>query len=464
MSIKRKLKSIFAVALVGACLCGATACAEEEKPTTAYEIAVKNGFQGTEEEWLRSLHGENGKDGEDGKDLSAQDLYDIAKENGFTGTFLQFCQTLNITVTPQEEEISVAENLLSTVSIFVRYQKTSGVNNYGAKVGSGVIVDLNTEAGSAVIITNYHVVYGTESAQKGILDEVWVYPYGSFINFSAEEGSKNDDGVRARYLGGAMEYDIAILQVEGSQYIQENPVTEAKIGNSDQVQVGEEVRAIGNAIGKGISVTDGVVSVDSEYLELTSVDETTTTAFRVMRTSAAINGGNSGGGLYNAKGELIGIVNARTVWEPGSTVIDKTPAEDIGYALPITEIKAVYDNILANDGEVRQARLGVYVSLNDCKAVLGEDGRLFLQDQFYVSTAAKDGEASYQKLREGDIFISGKINDGEEFTFVRRYQLTSLLLSVRLGDKVTFVVRNASNQLKEVEILFDDGDYFTVYA
>ena len=160
----RKIFKIFlAIACFGVATVGGVACAEER--ITAYEIAVQNGFQGTEAEWLLSLHGENGEDGED---LDAEKLYQTALEHGYEGSFLDFCTTLNITVSENNDTRTIAENVRSVVSIFCNYTVTSQSNgwlgstptkSYGSQAGSGVIVDLNKEAGTALIITNYHVLY-----------------------------------------------------------------------------------------------------------------------------------------------------------------------------------------------------------------------------------------------------------------------------------------------------------------
>ena len=388
----RKIFKIFlAIACFGVAAVGGVACAEER--ITAYEIAVQNGFQGTEAEWLLSLHGANGEDGED---LDAEKLYQTALENGYEGSFLDFCTTLNITVSENNDTRTIAENVRSVVSVFCNYTVTSQSNgwfgstdskSYGSQAGSGVIVDLNKEAGNALIITNYHVIYNGESDEKGILKNIWVYPYGAYNRFSSEKGDESGDGIKATYVGGAMDYDIAILKVEGSEYIKNSQVTEAKFGNSDTVQLGEETFVIGNPAGAGIAVTNGIVSVDSEYISMAALDNRDTNrdgyvdgvSFRVMRTSAAINSGNSGGGLFNAKGELIGIVNAKS---GGSST------DNMGYALPITSVKAVYENVLANNkSAVLRAMLGITVSVTSSQAVLDENGQLCIQEEFSVSRA-----------------------------------------------------------------------------
>ena len=465
--MRKIVKGIVAIVCMGIFAFGGIACSEER--VTAYEIAVQNGFQGTEAEWLLSLHGADGKDG---ADLDAEELYQTALANGYEGSFLDFCETLNITVPQNNDTRTIADNVRSIVSVYCGYSVTSMGNGwlgnsttktYGSQAGSGVIVELNKEAGNALIITNYHVIYNLKSDEKGVLSNIWVYPYGAYNRFSAEKGDQSGDGIKATYVGGAMDYDIAILKVEGSEYIKNSQVTEAKFGDSNTVQLGEEAFVIGNPAGAGIAVTNGIVSVDSEYISMAALDNRDTNrdgyvdgvVFRVMRTSAAINSGNSGGGMFNAKGELIGIVNAKS----GGTTTD-----NMGYALPITTVKEVYGNILANGKEVSRAMLGVTVSVTSSKAVVDENGQLSIEEEFCVSKAASKGAASYGKMNAGDIFISVSINGGEKLVFTREYQLEQVLLSVRKGDTLVFEMRNASGEQTSVSITYDKDAYFKTYA
>ncbi len=440
--------------------------------TTAYELAVKNGFVGTEEEWLRSLHGDDGKDGED---LDAQALYEAAKVNGFTGTFLDFCKELNISIPQYNDTETIAENMLSCVSVYCGYSVTQTVTTggylgiggstttqvqYGYSAGSGVIVELNENAGSAYILTNYHVVYNIESDQKGILEDIYIYPYGAYTYFDPNPNGEKGDGIKATFVGGAMDYDIAILKVEGS--LNAENVREAKIGASEKVTVGEETYVIGNPAMKGISVTNGILSVDSEYITISALDnrdldldgKVDGVSYRVMRTSAAINSGNSGGGIFNTAGELIGIVNAKS----SSTTVD-----NMGYALPISEVAAVCENIRDfGDGKVHQAMLGILVSTTTSSAEIVE-GKTQIKEEFCVRQEAKLGGASHGKLHEGDIFLSATLK-GKTTVFTRRYQLTDVLLGVRKGDTVVFKVRNSSGREEDISITFDRDSYFTIYG
>ena len=463
--MKKIVKGILAAVCLGAISFGLVGCLEQQ--LSAYQIAVRNGFQGTEAEWLLSL---NGKDGADGEDLDINALYEAALQHGYEGSFLDFCKTLSVEINEDNDTVTIAENVRSVVSIYCQFSKTSGgwlgqsgTIEYGSQAGSGVIVELNKEAGSALIITNYHVVYNLDCDQKGVLDDIWVYTYGSFVGFTEDKGDETGDGIKATYVGGAMDYDIAVLKIEGSEKLQKSVATEAKIGDSNKVMVGEKTYAIGNPAGAGIAVTDGMLSVDSKYIAIEALDNrdldkdgaVDAITFRVMQTSAAINSGNSGGGLFNARGELIGIVNAKSA---GSAM------DNMGYALPITLVKNVYENILANDGKVLQAMLGIMVQTTSSKAVVDESGRMYIQEEFKVAEVAKQGASSYQKFSAGDMFIGAKLNDGEKIIFTRRHQITDLLLSVRKGDTVTFYMRNSSGDEVETSITFDKDEYFTLYA
>ncbi len=461
-------KGLIALACTLTLAFGLTGCTKE---VNAYDIAVKNGFTGTEAEWLLTLQGTNGEDGED---LDAQALYELAKANGFTGSFLEFCKELNIEIPQYNDTQTIAENMLSCVSVYCGFSvrtdngQGSPATTYGYSGGSGVIVDLQKEKGTAYILTNYHVVYNAESqANDGISEEIWVYLCGGKADFSDTANATKGDGIKATFCGGSMNYDIAILKVVGSEELAKSDATVAKLGNSENVKVGEETYVIGNPSLRGISVTNGVLSVPSEYITISALDGSNQAVnYRVMRTSAAINSGNSGGGMFNTAGELIGIVNAKS----SSSTVD-----NMGYALPINQVAAVCENIGANGGSLSKAMLGITTYVETSSAELVGD-TVQIRETFCVASLTKNESvnpffpaeqvAAYGKLKEGDIFLSAKIVRGEqttEMTFTRAYQLTEFLLQVRKGDTVVLkVLRN--NAETEVSILFDKDSYFVKYA
>ena len=255
-----------------------------------------------------------------------------------------------------------------------------------------------------------------------------------------------------------MDYDIAILRVDDNDYIKTSVMSEAQFASSEEVRVGEKVYAIGNPNGEGISITHGIISVESEYITMTSTDGSNRTVdYRVMRTDAAINGGNSGGALFNAQGGLIGIVNAKNV---------SSEVDNMGYALPSTQVKNLSENILANykqNGEngARVATLGVMVGTTASTAYFDEKGALRIREEFKVVRVV-DGGSAAKLLQVNDVFKSIRINDGETFDFTRRYQLLDQLLTVRKGDTVTLGIVRDGMEIA-VEISFTEDRYFTQY-
>lgn len=174
--------------------------------------------------------------------------------------------------------------------------------------GSGVIIEKTNK--ELYMLTNYHVIEGAKTLSVTFAD---------------------NSTYKAQVVGYDQENDLAVLKVNVSDMNQKtlNSISVAKIGDSDKLKVGEQVVAIGNALGYGQSVTTGVVS---------AVDRTIKNQYgsqEYIQTDAAINPGNSGGALMNMKGELIGINTAK---------ISSTNIEGMGYAIPIERVLKVIEN------------------------------------------------------------------------------------------------------------------------
>lgn len=457
-------KSVLSVFCAATMSVGLASCRTQY--ISAYDIAVKNGFQGTEEEWLLSL---KGADGKDGASLTFEDLYETAKKGGYSGSLLDFCMQVGVDVVEDNDTAKIAQGVASVVSINCAFEKTvkSGwglaqtttSQYYGSTAGSGVVIDLNKESGSAYIVTNYHVVYDSScNTANHIANRIYLYTYGARNLFDTTTGyDTTGDYMEATFVGGAMDYDIALLKVEGSEVLKDSIAQEANFGNSDDVRIGEKTYVIGNPEGAGIAVTSGAISVDSEYITMTSTDNKRYVDYRVIRTDAAVNGGNSGGALYDADGELIGIVNAKSVGED---------LDNMGYALPISQVKAICKSLWDNGGVVKRATLGVMVSTEKSDVSFDEDGNLTVKETFVIAEAASAGAAAYGKLNVGDVFRYIQVNDGEKIYFTRQYQLHDALLTVRKGDKVILGMTRSDNNVGdiEVEIVFDNDNYFTIYS
>ena len=169
---------------------------------------------------------------------------------------------------------------ISTMTVEEMRNFFGGTQQYEVEgAGTGVIVGENDT--ELLIATNYHVVEGANSLSVGFVDE---------------------HSVEARVKGMDVENDLAVVSVKLSDIPDDTMSQIATIGNSDELQLGDQVVAIGNALGYGQSVTSGYVSAMDRDLTLTYEDGTTITSTGLIQTDAAINSGNSGGALLNMKG------------------------------------------------------------------------------------------------------------------------------------------------------------------
>lgn len=401
---------------------------------------------------------ENGKDG---ADLNVEDIYEVAKSRGLVSNFSQFLELyLNYDASVSTQNINKA--MTSTVAVTAQFPvtKTSMGNyekSYDMGFGSGVIYKLDKSAGDAYIITNYHVVYNSnsESSDK-IASVIKCFLYGSDISYSIKKnvlGIEERDvngypvieygggfAIDATYVGGSMNYDIAVLKVTNSNVLKQNDCRAVSVYNSDDVIVGTDAYAIGNPDGDGISVTKGVVSVESERLEMTGADGTTPVNFRVMRIDTAVNNGNSGGGLYNSSGKLIGIVNAK--------IID-SKVENIGFAIPSNIATRVADSIIKystnTNKKAYKATLGIMVASKNIKAVYNEEkGKTEIFEDVYIHEITEGSIVSNSGLSVGDKIKSATLF-GVKYVIDRSFKLVDLCWLLEIDSVLTFEIEGKEN-------------------
>lgn len=389
-----------------------------------------------ETENLGVVVGEDGKDGKDGKDgTNGKD-----GEDGEDGEDGKDSESGDIVISgnASSEALAVSKAARSTVSI-VSYYYSNYQEDFVAS-GSGVVYKYNPEMDGYFIITNYHVVY---EAEEGISEEIYVCLYGN----EYAEGK-----IPAEYVGGSMNYDIAVLFVENCDIIKKSAIACVDVADSNKVSVGDTSIVVGNARGEGISASKGIVSVDSQSLEMTGADDETTIKFRVMRTDASINVGNSGGGVFNDKGELIGIVNAKTV---------VSGVEGFGYAIPSTLAKNVADNIIDNcfnkvNTSVKRAMLGITISISDSVSYYDSStGKISIVETIYVVEATSNNLFG-SDIKANDIIKSIQLDGLDELTVTRQFHVIDYMLQARVGDTGTLTVlrENASGALEEVKLNF----------
>ncbi len=366
--------------------------------------------------------------------------------------------TINNTTTEGTAQ-SVSKALLSTVAVrsgFTVSQYVSSGGFYGGyrdvisyASGSGVIYTLDKASGDAYIITNYHVIYHASSKDPGhISQKISVYMIG------------DNEETEATFIGGSPVYDIAVLKVSGSTRLAKSAAAAVEFSPREAV-AGEGTLVVGNAKGYGISVTGGVVSVDSEYIEMNSIlDDSTQVSSRVLRTDAPVNPGNSGGGLYDTSGRLLGIVNAKIVNED---------TEGLGYAIPADIAKTIADKAIAGDMNeklyTRRVLLGVTLTTADSSMVYDtETGLVSIRETVVIVADAPatstteevvgvtvGGLGDLAGLKSGDIFVSIKVGESETRLVTRQYHVIDEVLKAAPGDTITItVMRDVDGTMTEV--------------
>ena len=271
--------------------------------------------------------------------------------------------------------------------------------------GSGIIVGQNDT--ELLIATNNHVVSGTNSLTVCFTnqDGSAVTANGDVEKTSAEgeSGSTNQDGqdsslddvqsgaVSAQIKGTDADNDLAVISVK-LEDIPEDVLSEIKvatIGDSDSLQMGEQVVAIGNALGYGQSVTSGYVSALNRQVSSDDTDGT------FIQTDAAINPGNSGGALLNMKGELIGINSAK---------IASDEVEGMGFAIPISKAEPILDEMMNQETryKVEDEDKAAYIGIT-CENVTSDVNQMYgIPQGVYVDTVVEGGPAEKAGIKKGD--------------------------------------------------------------
>lgn len=267
--------------------------------------------------------------------------------------------------------------------------------------GSGIIVGQNDE--ELLIATNNHVVTGASTITVSFID---------------------DTSVEAQIKGTDANNDLAVVAVKISDLSEDtlSQIKVATIGNSDELVVGEQVVAIGNALGYGQSVTSGYISaLDREV----TVDNVTA---NLIQTDAAINPGNSGGALLNMKGELIGI---------NAVKFASSEVEGMGYAIPISTAEPILGDLMTR---VTRSKVDTadasYLGVS-CKNVTSETAEMYeMPTGVFIAGITEGSAAEKAGMQKGDIITSF---DG---TSVTTYdELVNALAYYAAGETVDIVVQ-----------------------
>lgn len=341
--------------------------------------------------------------------------------------------------TINEYNVTIGEaSLMSTTSateVLARIRPTVvDVTSYGDEVtaaGSGVIISRSTLTDNEeyFVVTNHHVIEGGNVFAVDVL--------------SIDNGTESTTSYNAILVGSSKKRDIAVLAFFTAKGTQLSTAT--FIQDSDVVKVGTEVYAIGNPLGiLGGTVTHGIVSATKRQVSVEEVGTMT-----LMQTDASINGGNSGGGLFDTDGILIGIINS------GYDTYNEQSVEGLNFAIPANDAKYAAASIIETHTEENGTVTSYgYVegdanlSLTVSAATLYTSSALISRSNYLTLTAASDSPFYSAWGGSTKAVTSVKINgaevslpsDGSAYSLIAA--ASDALLSVQAGDSVTVVYRD----------------------
>lgn len=263
--------------------------------------------------------------------------------------------------------------------------------------GSGVIM---SEDG--YIITNHHVIEGANA-----------------ISVRTTDGKE----YTAKVIGSDSQTDLAVLKIDATG------LSPATFGDSDSLEVGDAAIAIGNPLGElGGTVTTGIISALDRQI---TIDDTTMT---LLQTDAAINPGNSGGGLFDASGNLIGIVNAKE---------SSTGVEGLGFAIPINGAIDIINELIENGSVTSRPALNVSLYDYSGQSYYSQGN---MESGCYIVQVVKGGAADQAGLQVNDRIVKF---DGQDIT--SSSEVKAILNEHKIGDTVTMVIERDGQQ-QEVNI------------
>ncbi|MDY6304827.1 MAG: trypsin-like peptidase domain-containing protein [Oribacterium sp.] len=344
-------------------------------------------------------------------------VYDASKDNGGTIQLNHSDSSSAKTVSEVAKDAMPSVVSITNTILYQQYGYSifgNGGTQEAAASGSGVIIGKNDT--ELLIVTNHHVVSDSNSLSVQFVDGT-----------SADAEIKGEDS----------DADLAVIAVKLSDIPSStmSAIKVAEFGDSDETEVGDQVVAIGNALGYGQSVTTGIISAKDRDVETEEGTES-----GLMQTDAAINPGNSGGALLNMEGQVIGINVAK---------YSSTDVEGMGYSIPSTKVKEIVNQLstLETRSKVSEAERG-YLGIQ-AKTVDAETSEAYAIPQGVYVYKVISGEAAEKAgIQEKDIITKF---DGQTVTSYD--DLTNLLARYAAGTTVTVTVQRPSgNAYEEKEL------------
>ena len=362
------------------------------------------------------------------KTTDSVDLQETASDDSTADKVLSDSENGTVAAVAQASMPSVVAITTVSVQEIPSFFGYSSRQYKSASTGSGIIVGDNDD--ELLIATNNHVVDGATTLSVCFIGDDVANAETETVN-AGDNGDLNvEDAVSAKIKGTDADNDLAVVAVKKSDIPEDtlNQIKIAQIGSSDDLAVGQQVVAIGNALGYGQSVTSGWISA----LNRTISTDDGTNSTGLIQTDAAINPGNSGGALLNMKGELIGINSAKYA---------DSDVEGMGYAIPISKAKPILEELMNREtrekvDSSKKGYLGVSLASLTTEAIEMYN----MPTGAFVRNVEDDSPAQEAGICKGDIIVKfdgQKVSDGDD--------LLDKLQYYKSGEKIEAVIARATN-------------------
>ena len=362
------------------------------------------------------------------KTTDSVDLQETASDDSTADKVLSDSENGTVAAVAQASMPSVVAITTVSVQEIPSFFGYSSRQYKSASTGSGIIVGDNDD--ELLIATNNHVVDGATTLSVCFIGDDVANAETETVN-AGDNGDLNvEDAVSAKIKGTDADNDLAVVAVKKSDIPEDtlNQIKIAQIGSSDDLAVGQQVVAIGNALGYGQSVTSGWISA----LNRTISTDDGTNSTGLIQTDAAINPGNSGGALLNMKGELIGINSAKYA---------DCAVEGMGYAIPISKAKPILEELMNREtrekvDSSKKGYLGVSLANLTTEAIEMYN----MPTGAFVRSVEDDSPAQEAGICKGDIIVKfdgQKVSDGDD--------LLDKLQYYKSGEKIEAVIARATN-------------------
>ena len=362
------------------------------------------------------------------KTTDSVDLQETASDDSTADKVLSDSENGTVAAVAQASMPSVVAITTVSVQEIPSFFGYSSRQYKSASTGSGIIVGDNDD--ELLIATNNHVVDGATTLSVCFIGDDVANAETETVN-AGDNGDLNvEDAVSAKIKGTDADNDLAVVAVKKSDIPEDtlNQIKIAQIGSSDDLAVGQQVVAIGNALGYGQSVTSGWISA----LNRTISTDDGTNSTGLIQTDAAINPGNSGGALLNMKGELIGINSAKYA---------DSAVEGMGYAIPISKAKPILEELMNRETREKvdsnkKGYLGVSLANLTTEAIEMYN----MPTGAFVRNVEDDSPAQEAGICKGDIIVKfdgQKVSDGDD--------LLDKLQYYKSGEKIEAVIARATN-------------------